>query len=98
MQLARGSRAVGTTAWPLHLLRWPNLTDRKDPAVAKVPVNISFNYGYGYDSDCKTMLVGQSVCEDPPFDIADRRLRSARGLEGHGSRPIKQVDLANGDP
>lgn len=43
--------------------------------MSKTPVFISFDYDH--DSDCKTMLVGQAVNKDSPFDIADWSIKEA---------------------
>jgi len=60
-------------------------------ATDKVPVYISFDYDN--DSDLKTLLVGQAVNEDSPFDIADWSIKDESDEWKEDARKrIKRVD------
>jgi hypothetical protein len=63
----------------------------KEPAVANVPVYISFDYDH--DLDCKNLLVLQAKNEDSPFDIADWSIKEpSADWKDKARARIKRVD------
>jgi len=71
---------------------WDNGGDRKEAALAKTRVFISFDYDH--DLDLKNLLVGQAKNADSPFEIADWSIKTATpGWKGDARKRIRASDV-----